>query len=84
MILKKLEEDGYEALEVLDTRQIRGKLWEIKFYDDNRILYLVTDGDNMYLVHAFRKQKNKSEKFEIDKATRRIKELGKEIMKILI
>ena len=58
-ILDKLENEGLVALDVLNTRQLRGKLWEIKFYDDNRIMYIVADMDNIYLIHACKKQKGK-------------------------
>lgn len=34
-ILDKLENEGLVALDVLNTRQLRGKLWEIKFYDES-------------------------------------------------
>jgi phage-related protein len=74
-ILDKLENEGLVALDVLNTRQLRGKLWEIKFYDDNRIMYIVADMDNIYLIHACKKQKGKAEKFELDKAIKRVKEL---------
>ncbi|MCR4436995.1 MAG: type II toxin-antitoxin system RelE/ParE family toxin [Clostridiales bacterium] len=83
-ILKRLEDEGLEALNVLNTRQLRAKLWEIKFFDDNRIMYVVADGDNMYLVHACKKQKGKAEKFELDKAIKRVKELEKELDKRFI
>lgn len=82
-ILGKLEEEGIEALEVLNTRQLKGKLWEIKF-SDNRIMYIVADGENMYLIHACKKQKNKAEKFELDKAIKRVKELETELGKRFI
>lgn len=81
-ILEKLEEEGLAALSVLNTRQLRGKLWEIKFYNDNRIMYVIADMDNMYLVHACKKQKGKAEKFELNKAIKRVKELEKELGKI--
>lgn len=83
-ILSKLEDEGLEALNVLNTRQLKAKLWEIKFYDKNRIMYVVADGDNMYLVHACKKQKGKAEKFELDKAIKRVKELEKELDKRFI
>ncbi len=83
-ILEKLEDEGLAALDVLNTRQLRAKLWEIKFYDDNRIMYVVADGDNMYMVHACKKQKGKAEKFELDKAIKRVKELEKELGKRFI
>lgn len=82
-ILGKLEEEGIEALEVLKTRQLKGRLWEIKFYD-NRIMYTVADGENMYLIHACKKQKNKAEKFELNKAIKRVKELEAELGKRFI
>ncbi|EMS70252.1 type II toxin-antitoxin system RelE/ParE family toxin [Ruminiclostridium cellobioparum] len=82
-ILGKLEEEGIEALEVLKTRQLKGRLWEIKFYD-NRIMYIVADGENMYLIHACKKQKNKAEKFELNKAIKRVKELEAELGKRFI
>lgn len=83
-ILNRLEDEGIAALDVLNTRQLRGKLWEIKFYNDNRIMYVVTDGDNIYLVHACKKQKGKAEKYELNKAIKRVKELEKELGKRLI
>lgn len=42
-ILERLANSGFEALETLDTRQIRGKLWEIKFRSKNRIFYAVIE-----------------------------------------
>jgi len=83
-ILGKLGDEGLEALDVLNTRQLRAKLWEIKFYDDNRIMYVVADGNNMYLVHACKKQKGRAEKFELEKAIKRVKELEKELGKKFI
>lgn len=78
-ILGNLQTDGLEALEYLDTRQLKGKLWEIKFYRQNRIMYVVADEENIYLLHVCKKQKGKAEKFELDKAVRRVKELEIEI-----
>jgi len=66
---------GLSALEELDTRQLVGKLWEIKF-SKNRIMYIIADSDNIHMLHACKKQKNKAEQFEIDTAKRRAKELG--------
>lgn len=74
-ILKKLKEDGLLALDVLTTRQLKSKLWEIKFYDENRFMYVILDEDNIYLLHACKKQKNKTEKFELNTAINRVKEL---------
>ncbi len=72
-ILEKLEEEGMSFLKTLNTRQLDQKLWEIKFYQHNRIMYIIIDKNNIYLVHACQKQKGKAEKHELDKARKRIK-----------
>ncbi len=48
------------------------------------IMYVVADGENMFLVHACKKQKGKAEKFELDTAIKRVKELEKELGKRFI
>lgn len=75
LILEKLEEKGTDFLHSINTRQLEGKLWEIKFYRHNRIMYVLVDQDNIYLLHACKKQKGKAEKFELDKARKRAAEL---------
>ena len=70
-----LIKDGLEALAELDTRQLKGKLWEIKF-SQNRIMYVLADSDNLYMLHACKKEKGKAEKFELDTAIQRAKECG--------
>lgn len=67
--------NGLAALNTLDTRQLRGKLWEIKF-SKNLIMYIVADKDNIYFLHTCQKQKDKAEQFELDKALQRAKESG--------
>ena len=67
--------NGLLAFQELNTRQLRGKLYEIK-HSDNRIMYVIKDGENVYFLHACQKQKGKAEKFEIDTALKRAKELG--------
>ena len=66
---------GLSALDELDTRQLSGKLWEIKF-SKNRIMYIVADNENIHMLHACKKQKGKAEQFELDTAKQRAKELG--------
>ncbi|MDR2166568.1 MAG: type II toxin-antitoxin system RelE/ParE family toxin [Clostridiales bacterium] len=66
---------GPIALINLDTRQLKGKLWEIKFYQ-NRIMYVLFDSERIYFLHACKKQKNKVERQELGKALRRAKEYG--------
>lgn len=84
LILRKLEDDGLETLSIFNTRHLRGKLWEIKFYSNNRIMYLVADDENMYLIHACKKQKGRAELFELDTALKRVKRLEQEIDRRLI
>jgi len=71
-IIKRLKYDGLNGLL---TRQIKGKVWEIKFYRHNRIFYVVVEKDFIYLLHACKKQKGKAEKFEVDTALKRAKEI---------
>jgi len=70
---KVLLRDGFPALKDLNTRQLRGKLWEIKF-SQNRIMYVVQSGDAVYFLHACKKQKGKAEKMDIELAVQRAKE----------
>lgn len=73
-----IKQYGVLALNDLDTRQLRGKLYEIKF-SSNRIMYVLKDAENIYFLHACKKQKGKAEKFEIEKAVRRAKEIDLKI-----
>jgi len=73
-IRHKIIKEGLNAFNGLNTRQLQGKLWEIKFAD-NRIMYVVFDKDNVHFLHACKKQKGKAEKFELDKAIQRAKEI---------
>jgi len=74
-IRHKLVRDGIDALNELKTRQLKGKLWEIKF-SKNRVMYILADEENIYFFHACKKQKGRAEKFEFDKALQRAKEEG--------
>jgi phage-related protein len=66
--------NGLLAFQTLNTRQLRGKLYEIK-YSDNRIMYIIKDDENVYFLHACRKQKGKAERFEINTALGRAGEI---------
>ena len=74
-IRHKIVLEGLNALEEINTRQLKGKLWEIKFAK-NRIMYVTADKDNIHFFHACRKQKGKAESFELEKAIQRAKENG--------
>ena len=74
-IRHKLGSNGLSALEELDTRQLLGKLWEIKF-SQNRFMFVIADNDNIHILHVCKMQKGKAEQFELDKAIQRAKEKG--------
>lgn len=84
--------DGFSVLQCLQNEEmdkIRFKRWEKKvyevyFYKDNRIFYVVADGENMYLLHACRKQKNQTEKKDKKIVIKRAKEIGKLLGKTFI
>jgi phage-related protein len=70
-IIESLEKEGIAFLNSINTRQLDKKLWEIKYPRHNRIFYVLVDKNNIYLLHACKKQKGKAEKFELDKAKKR-------------
>lgn len=76
-IITSLEEDGIEALDSYTIKPFQGKIWEVKFRTDNRIFYVIVDCDNIYLLHACKKQKNKAEQIDKNRAIKRAKELEK-------
>jgi len=78
IIRHKLGLKGVSALTELDTRQLRGKLWEIRF-SKNRIAYIAVGKEDIHFLHIFKKQKGKTEKFDLDTAIQRVDELGLEI-----
>lgn len=82
------EEEKIDALSVLEDMQNdnmnsllmkrwEGKIWEVYFRKHNRIFYVTVDGTDVYLLHACRKQKNKTEKKDKNIVIKRAKELGK-------
>jgi len=74
-VIDVIVEDGFSAFERLNTRQLRGKLWEIKI-SQNRIMYVIADMESAYFLHACRKQKGKAEKYELKKAIKRARSVG--------
>ena len=84
--------DGYSVLKCLangNFEQIYFKRWdkkiyEVYFYKHNRIFYVTLDNEHMYLLHACKKQKNKTEKKDKKIVESRAKELGKELGKSFI
>lgn len=61
--------DGYSVLKALEDNRInelnikpwQGKIYEVYFYKHNRIFYVTIENKDVYLLHACKKQKNKTE-----------------------
>ena len=79
--------DGYSVLECLEkgeTDKLIIKTWqkkvkEVYFRKHNRIFFIIVDGNDIYLLHACRKQKNKTEKQDSKIVIKRAKQLEKEL-----
>lgn len=71
-IREEIRKSGIDAFEKLDTRQLRGKLWEIKI-SQTRIMYVIIDDHGVAFLHICKKQKGKAEKKELDTAIKRAK-----------
>ena len=74
-IRSEIRKTGLDAFEKLNTRQLRGKLWEIKS-SRTRIMYVIIDNDRVAFLHICKKQKGKAEKQELEKAIKRAKNEG--------
>ena len=74
-IRNEIRETGFDAFEKLNTRQLHGKLWEIKSMQ-TRVMYVIIDKDSVAFLHICKKQKDRAEKQELDKAIRRAKAEG--------
>lgn len=68
-----------DRMDELRLKPWQGKVWEVYFYKHNRIFYVTIHGDEIYLLHACRKQKNKTEKTDSKIVTTRAKELGEQL-----
>jgi len=73
-VLQKLKNNNFKELTI---KTWQGKISEVYFYKHNRIFYVVADGENMYLLHACRKQKNKTEQKDSEIGIKRAKNIGK-------
>lgn len=80
-VLKNLEEEKFEEIYF---KRWNKKVYEVYFYKNNRIFYIVVNGKDMYLLHACRKQKNKTEKKDKKIVEARAKELGNILGKAFI
>jgi phage-related protein len=82
--LSVLEKFDNDELDKLYIKPWQGKISEVYFYRHNRIFYVIVDGQDVYMLHACRKQKNKTEKRDGEIAIRRAKELGEKLSKKFI
>ena len=80
-VLEKFEKD---ELDTLSIKTWQGKISEIYFYKHNRLFYVIVDGKDAYMLHACRKQKNKTEKHDSEIIIKRAKELGEQLSKKFI
>lgn len=71
-IRQEIRKHGMDTFEKIDTRQLRGKLWEIRV-SQTRIMYVIVDTNGVAFLHICKKQKGKAEKQEIEKALERAK-----------
>ena len=77
--------DGLTVLQCLENEEMdklkykhwRHKIYEVYFYKNNRLFYVIADGHKMYILHCCRKQKNKTEKKDTAIILKRVKELEK-------
>lgn len=77
-VLRQLEKGSMETLTI---KRWEGKVQEVYFYKHNRIFYVVVEGTKIYLLHACRKQKNKTERKDSSIIRSRAKELEKYLKK---
>lgn len=71
-VLEAMEENRMNELQI---KPWQGKVWEVYFYKHNRIFYVTIENENVYLLHACRKQKNKTEQKDSNIVKKRAKEL---------
>jgi phage-related protein len=82
--LSVLEDIENDKTDCLVMKRWSGKVWEVYFRKHNRIFYVTDNGTDMYLLHACRKQKNKTEKKDKNIVIKRAKELGAFLDKVFI
>ena len=80
-VLEKFEND---ELDQLDIKTWQGKIKEVYFYKYNRLFYVIIEDNEVYMLHACRKQKNKTEQKDSDLIIKRAKELGNLLSKKFI
>ena len=84
------KEDGYRVLQCLekgDFQAVRIKHWqddilEAYFYRNNRLFYVVPAKDELYILHACRKQKNKTEQADKETVLSRAKQIPRPVKEV--
>ena len=74
IMLEDFATKGMEAFNYYETRVLKNPLYEIKI-NKNRYAYVLIDGETMIILHAFKKEKNKTEKMDFDLAVKRMKKV---------
>ena len=74
--LELLRDQGIHS-NVITTRKLKDKLWEIKTGTRNqqRIFYCLVSEDGVILLHACKKQKEGAQRGDVDLAYKRMKEV---------
>lgn len=80
-VLKCMENDEFEKIEF---KQWHKKIYEVYFQKHNRMFYVIEDSENLYLLHACKKQKNRTEKKDKNKVLKRARELGIKLGKVFV
>lgn len=80
-VLKNMQNGEFNKI---NFKRWEKKIYEVYFYKHNRIFYITVDNANIYLLHACRKQKNKTEKSDKKIVETRARQLGKELGKKFI
>ena len=68
-------ENAPVLFQLLATRQLYKKLWEIKISQE-RIMYVIRDQESVFFLNICKKQKGKAEKQELERAKKRAKAAG--------
>lgn len=73
LALQAIAAEGVTATGVA-TRQIRGRLWEVKV-QHHRLFFVLLTGPRLVLLHAYRKSGARTPEHEVATATQRMKQL---------
>ncbi|MCL1831240.1 MAG: type II toxin-antitoxin system RelE/ParE family toxin [Oscillospiraceae bacterium] len=82
--LSVLEHFQNNELNGLDIKQWQGKVWEVYFYKHNRMFYVVIEDSDVYVLHACRKQKNKTERRDSEIVIKRAKGLENKLSRKIL